>query len=431
MNEDPQAPTAAIDHDSRRKSPQATRIKEVRSYADRLHTGDLATRKVWKSDKRVPYLVVYEPTGTYFARARIRGKTVRKSLGTTSFAEARIRLAEFFRAQEAAYEPQEGPTPAGVGARTPWVKKGAVTLLAASETYLSRLRKDHTQSPKSVRYREQCIDRLRRSWDGWNRDTLDRVGPDQVMDWAAVQAKEWAPITFNNTLATLRLVLDTAAELDGRGPAWRNPAKAVKNLGVQPRHLVLPTSSEFQRLLAWIDSHGEVAFEAACFIRLLSLCGLRISEAQSVHWGDFDFVTGELLVHGAKARKSSSSASLRRVPLIPEAEIWFRRAAEGKVPDNLVLSICDIRYWLRRATQDLHLRRWTHHDFRHLFATRCIESGVDIPTVARWLGHKDGGALAMRVYGHLRNEHSLQAAKRVSFGCPPPQNESTDQGRAF
>jgi len=24
-------------------------------------------------------------------------------------------------------------------------------------------------------------------------------------------------------------------------------------------------------------------------------------------------------------------------------------------------------------------------DLRHLFATRCIESGVDIPTVSRWL----------------------------------------------
>jgi len=41
----------------------------------------------------------------------------------------------------------------------------------------------------------------------------------------------------------------------------------------------------------------------------------------------------------------------------------------------------------------------THHDLRHLFATRCIETGVDIPTVSRWLGHKDGGGLAMKVYG--------------------------------
>jgi integrase len=45
------------------------------------------------------------------------------------------------------------------------------------------------------------------------------------------------------------------------------------------------------------------------------------------------------------------------------------------------------------------MHRITHHELRHLFATRCIESGVDIPTVSRWLGHKDGGALAMKVYG--------------------------------
>jgi integrase len=55
-------------------------------------------------------------------------------------------------------------------------------------------------------------------------------------------------------------------------------------------------------------------------------------------------------------------------------------------------------------------------DLRHLFATLCIESGVDIPTVSRWLGHKDGGALAMKVYGHLRDQHSVAMAEKVKFG---------------
>jgi site-specific recombinase XerD len=50
-----------------------------------------------------------------------------------------------------------------------------------------------------------------------------------------------------------------------------------------------------------------------------------------------------------------------------------------------------------------------------LFATKCIEAGVDIPTVSRWLGHKDGGALAMKVYGHLRDQHSQSMAATVSF----------------
>lgn len=50
---------------------------------------------------------------------------------------------------------------------------------------------------------------------------------------------------------------------------------------------------------------------------------------------------------------------------------------------------------------------------RHLFATRCIESGVDIPTVRRWLGHEDGGALAMRTYGQLRDSiRSADAPER-------------------
>lgn len=45
------------------------------------------------------------------------------------------------------------------------------------------------------------------------------------------------------------------------------------------------------------------------------------------------------------------------------------------------------------AAKKVGMKRITHHDLRHLFATRCIESGMDIPTVSRWLGHKDGGAL--------------------------------------
>ena len=61
---------------------------------------------------------------------------------------------------------------------------------------------------------------------------------------------------------------------------------------------------------------------------------------------------------------------------------------------------------MRRAAKVVGMEQITHHDLRHLFATRCIESGVDIPTVSRWLGRKDGGALAMKVYGHLRDNHS-------------------------
>ena len=71
-----------------------------------------------------------------------------------------------------------------------------------------------------------------------------------------------------------------------------------------------------------------------------------------------------------------------------------------------------------RAAKNAGMIRITHHDLRHLFATRCIETGVDIPTVSRWLGHKDGGALALKVYGHLRDQHSVDMAGKVTFSAP-------------
>jgi integrase len=85
-------------------------------------------------------------------------------------------------------------------------------------------------------------------------------------------------------------------------------------------------------------------------------------------------------------------------------------------PDvSIVMRVGERQKTMDTAAKKLGLACLTRYDLRHLFATRCIENGVDIPTVSRWIGHKDGGALAMKVYGHLRNQHSASMAKLVNF----------------
>jgi integrase len=86
-----------------------------------------------------------------------------------------------------------------------------------------------------------------------------------------------------------------------------------------------------------------------------------------------------------------------------------------------VLRVNEAEKSMRAAAKKIGVAHVRHHDLRHLFASTCIESGVDIPTVSRWLGHKDGGALAMKVYSHLRREHSAQQAQRVRFASPSPE----------
>ncbi len=70
---------------------------------------------------------------------------------------------------------------------------------------------------------------------------------------------------------------------------------------------------------------------------------------------------------------------------------------------------------LARACAAEKLPRLTHGALRHLFATHALESGVDASTVALWLRHRDKGALVMKRYGHIRQEHSRAMAGRVRF----------------
>jgi len=103
-------------------------------------------------------------------------------------------------------------------------------------------------------------------------------------------------------------------------------------------------------------------------------------------------------------------------------QLLERLKRDGVKAEDPICKVGECEKSLRRACKIVSIPTLTHHDLRHLFATRCIEAGVDIPTVSRWLGHSDGGALAMKVYGHLRERHSAEMAAKVSFNQQHPDN---------
>ena len=80
-----------------------------------------------------------------------------------------------------------------------------------------------------------------------------------------------------------------------------------------------------------------------------------------------------------------------------------------------VLEVIDPTKQMHFASDHLGIPRIKPKDLRDWFGTICVESGVNIPTVAKWMGHKDGGALLMRTYTHIRDEYSQELAKKVNF----------------
>lgn len=144
---------------------------------------------------------------------------------------------------------------------------------------------------------------------------------------------------------------------------------------------------------------------------------MRIGEAKFVTWADANFDRRQLHVRGDPVT-ATKNGETRYVPMIPELEQMLKELRSERAdepPTAIVMRGFECQNSMTHAAAKIGMKRIAHHDLLHLFATICIESGVDVPTVSRWLGHKDGGALCMKTYGHLRQDHSLAQARRVTF----------------
>jgi integrase len=199
------------------------------------------------------------------------------------------------------------------------------------------------------------------------------------------------------------------------------PVRDIKRAREIPKELTLPSRAHFPQFIKLIETSGAgQAKDCANLVRFLAFSGCRISEAQRVSWSDVDWERDELIVRG-DPKTGTKNWEIRRIPMIPELKdllASMRRARADEPPDATILQVRECQKSMDRAVALLGIPRITHHDLRHLFATTAIESGIDIPSVSRLLGHKDGGALAMKTYGHLRQEHAKAAVQKIKFCAP-------------
>ena len=227
--------------------------------------------------------------------------------------------------------------------------------------------------------------------------------------------QHYAPTVVNNSIGTLRAVFEEAISTGAR---FNNPTSRLSRVRVRQKQLELPSREQFLKFVEEIRIAGAgQSKDCANLVRFLAFSGLRVGEARHVTWRDIDFGRAQLHVRGDPEYATKNSET-RYVPLIPELEQMLkelRAERPEEAPTAPVMRVFECQNSMTHAAAKIGMKRITHHDLRHLFATICIESGVDIPTVSRWLGHKDGGALCMKTYGHLRQDHSFAQAQRVSF----------------
>lgn len=125
--------------------------------------------------------------------------------------------------------------------------------------------------------------------------------------------------------------------------------------------------------------------------RFYILTGCRRSEALAVKWSD---IRDDCLhIHGTKTRNAD-----RVLPLY--SELVRLLDSIPKVSDKLFpYTVSKVRKHFERVRSSLSFS-FTLHDLRHTFATRCLEKGVTMKTVQKWLGHSNYSTTA-DIYSHV------------------------------
>jgi integrase len=379
--------------------------------------------KTWQKTRK-PNLLRHK-SGNYYARAFNGGKEVWKSLKTSHYSVAEAKLAEFLKEHRERVNNGNGEVSA------------KMTFGEALKIHQQNLADDVTIKPATRHYWNQIFVALLKSWPGLADREIRRITKTDCKEWARTFRKVASPTRYNNTLSALRHVFEVAKDA---GIIYSNAAENLGRVPVRAKQVTLPSSDQFLQIVDEVEHAGAwCSRDCADFVRGLAFTGCRKSEAAQITWRDIELDAGEIVVRG-DPETATKNWTVRRVPLIPEARELFERmrAERNDEPvDAKVFLVRESQKALDRACKKVGAERITHHDLRHLFATRCIESGVDIPTVSRWLGHKDGGALAMKTYGHLRREHSVAQAQKVSFAAVPAKQADiiafpgkTSRGRA-
>jgi len=348
-----------------------------------------------RDDKIKGLLVRVQPSGTMSYVCQYgRGKRI--TLGDArilTLDQARTKAKEILGQVATGTDPQEDRKP----------KAGPLTL--------GRFLTDHYQEWITNHHRhDDNLNRIRASF----ADLLD-TPLTEIIPWTIERHRKArkdagkAASTINRDVAALRAALSRAVDW---GLIESNPLKPLKQIKTDRTGVIRYLEpAEESRLLAALESLKEGDRLRPMVLTSLHT-GIRWGELAGLYWKDIDLQARRLTVRGEGAK----SRQTRHIPLndtacsalldwrgeLPRMGLVF--PGKAGVLDNVRKSWASL---LQAAC--IEEFRW--HDLRHSFASKLVQSGVDLNTVRELLGHQSM-QMTLR-YAHLAPEHRAAAVARI------------------
>jgi site-specific recombinase XerD len=189
----------------------------------------------------------------------------------------------------------------------------------------------------------------------------------------------------------------------------KNPGREVEIIKKEESERVFLNIEEMQKLAnieARTDLEKDVkrAFIFACYT------GLRVSDLITITWGNIELIPPQIV-------KSQKKTGVR-------VYIPLHKTARTIIDDNVPHEHSDLIFpWLDiiKNNRNLYLTKWADranigksigwHTARHTFAVKSLESGADIYTVSKLLGHTD--ITATQVYAKATDKMKREAVNAL------------------
>lgn len=310
------------------------------------------------------------------------------------------------------------------------------TFASYADKYLETVKAAQEKKSSTIAKEEHIIDLWKDHLGGIR---LDKIRPVHVAAFMDKRLKAgMSKRTAKLDIIVLRNVLKLARDVEEIIRELPVPAGVNRKLkSITPKRELF-TPKELEKLCASamskradgspVTKNGQ---QFCDYVQLMAYSGARRNEALALRWADVDFQNEKLTIERQAGGDDGSDTTTknstpRTVDFNSSLKKLLGDMKKRRAPDS---------QWLfpspQRGSKDIHamsfreslelarshagLRQVGFHDFRHLFCSYCVMSGIDYMTIAKWVGHKDGGILIGKVYGHLAEEHTKEQAKRVSF----------------
>lgn len=349
------------------------------------------------SKTRIPNLKRRDKTGVFYVFTRVgKGKhEIARSLDTTAESSARLLLPQKLAEIRASVNQLTG---------------GKLTLNECSIIYLTEKAAEKDLKPKAYKYREETVKAIRLTFKDFPTIKASIVTYEALETWSKAMRARYSATRFNGMLQSFKSILDVAVNtgcLD-KNPL-RNPSKKIKQARVETtedKEQVLYTAAQLELLFAELKRRSKNAW---WFCRFLYVFTLRVDTARNLTPAMVNRDKMEFVIP-AEFVKRGKVGNIVRVPIFSEMLLLLDEMDTALGKRDFILPIKDAHMILQRACKKIKLPVLTHHSFRHIFISHALEKGIDVRTLAKWVNHKDGGALLLRRYSHILDEQSKAKA---------------------